>query len=85
VGLRRPPEAATLPGPDQRADDFAAARHASGLFAPEVGGLEGGRQIVRASRPVVLWRLDYQRLATARDAFAPDVPIEDTTGRYAPR
>ncbi|GAA2350138.1 hypothetical protein [Streptomyces carpaticus] len=74
VGLRRRPGAPPLPGPG-RVPSPSLAALASSWVEPETQF---------ASRLMFGWRLDYRRLVAARDAFAPQVRIEDTSGRFAP-
>lgn len=67
VGLRRHPGAPHLPGAWRNISPKRAAK-----YYPHVEW-----DVVRASRPVVLWRLDTGLLRAAVSAFAPHVPIYD--------
>ncbi|MFD0414861.1 hypothetical protein [Streptomyces sp. NPDC127108] len=65
IGLNRRPGAPQLPGPNSKMTQISAER-----IAPHVE-----YELLLASRPINLWRLDPERLLAAVDAFAPNVPV----------
>lgn len=65
IGLNRRPGAPPLPGPNSKMTQSAAER-----VAPHVE-----YELLLASRPINLWRLDPERLLAAVDSFAPGVPV----------
>ncbi|QKV92752.1 hypothetical protein HUT19_14135 [Streptomyces sp. NA02950] len=66
VGVRRRPGAPELPGPNRKLKPGTAA-----VLAPHID-----YEVFRASRTLVLWRVDPDRLEAAVSAFAPGVPVE---------
>ncbi|MET9319481.1 hypothetical protein ABZX75_04685 [Streptomyces sp. NPDC003038] len=65
IGVHRRAGTPELPGPNRIMSPEQAER-----TVPHVE-----YALLRASRPVNLWRLDTERLQTAVDAFAPNVPV----------
>ncbi|MER7107729.1 hypothetical protein [Streptomyces sp. NPDC000229] len=65
IGVHRREGAPELPGPNRDMTPAQAQR-----TAPHIE-----YELLRASRPISLWRLDPERLQTAVDAFAPNVSI----------
>ncbi|MGW7690551.1 hypothetical protein ACWGMA_17025 [Streptomyces asiaticus] len=67
IGVSRHPGAPLLPGPNSTLQPEQAKKH-----APHID-----HQLLLASRPVIAWRPDLERLRTAVSAFAPHVPVHD--------
>lgn len=65
IGLHRRPGAHHLPGPNSKMTQQSAER-----VAPHVK-----YELLLASRPINLWRLEPERLLAAVDTFAPNVPV----------
>lgn len=65
IGVQRKPGAPVLPGMNS-----GVSREKAAQLAPHVD-----YELFLASRPINFWRLDPERLQTAVDAFAPQVPV----------
>ncbi|MCP9206187.1 hypothetical protein [Streptomyces cucumeris] len=65
VGVERRSDAPELPGPNRNLKAVTAA-----ALAPHID-----YEVFRASRTLVLWRVDRDRLEAAVNAFAPGVPV----------
>ncbi|MFD7342052.1 hypothetical protein ACFV98_39725 [Streptomyces violascens] len=65
IGVQRKPGTPELPGMNSHLSRAQAER-----AAPHVD-----YELLRASRPITMWRLAPERLLAATDAFAPHVPV----------
>ncbi|MGR3934564.1 hypothetical protein [Streptomyces sp. BRA346] len=63
IGLKLRPDVPHLPGPDENISPGLAAS-----VAPHIE-----YEVVRNNRVIAFWKVDHARLATAVQAFAPDV------------